>query len=185
MNDTIEFKGLTFRVELKPDDSHGAPWEECDGHGPVRESNDASGEGRFKRPGERVLHAQYRTAWVYDWQEAMKIAKRDGWGMSDEDKAKFKAATGFDPTPGQIALAAVQSDFDRLRRYLEGDWSYVGVVVTLLDVDGKPTYERASLWGIESDCGACIDETARELASEIARPLGRRKYIETRVRVRS
>lgn len=181
MNGTITLKGLTFSVRTELDDSHGAPWDREDGHGPVRQTRNRED----KRAGERVLTSGHCSYWLYNEAEAMRIAKRDNWGMSPEDRERFKANTGREPTAGEIALAAVQSDFDRMRQYLEGDWSYVGVVVTLLDVDGDATRESDSLWGIESDCADYIQETAREMASEIAKRIGRKKYLETRIKVRS
>ncbi len=68
------------------------------------------------------------------------MARRDGWG-------------GDNP---------VQRDFDYLRRFLSGDWEYVGVIVT-----DPETGESASLWGIESDAREYIDEVSRELIDEI------------------
>lgn len=150
--DTIELKGLTFRVEVKPDDgSMGAPWDEHDGHGAVRMVRGfVLGEGP-KNPGERVLHSDRGTAWLYDWQGAMALAKKDGWGLSPEEKAKFAARLGRAPTVGEVRTEAVQRDFDYCRRWLNGDWHWCGVVVTLLDVEGNATRETESLWGIESE----------------------------------
>lgn len=178
---TIEHKGLTFRVDTMPDECSDFPWDREDGHGPVRQTRNRED----KRAGERVLVNDRHAFWLYNEQEAMRIAKRDGWGISTEDRSRFLANTGREPTPNEVALAAVQADFQRLRGFLEGDWCYVGLVVTLLDVDGEPTGETESLWGIESDAGEYLDETARELAGEIAKRVGRKKYLETRVRVRS
>lgn len=52
--DTIELRGFTFRVDIRPDDSTGAPWDEHDGHGPVRYDRGVSAATE-KRPGDRVL----------------------------------------------------------------------------------------------------------------------------------
>lgn len=184
--DTIEFRGLTFRVEHKADDCGDLPWEREEGHGPVRYESRRGPFGNVsKSPGERPLTSDRRGAWLYAWDETMRIAKRDRWGMSPDDAVKFTNNTGRAPTAGESRLAAVQADFNRLRRFLEGDWCYIGIVVTLLDVDGNPTHISDSLWGIESDAYDYLDEVARELATELAAPLGRRKYIEQRTRVRS
>lgn len=186
-NHTIELKGLTFRVSIEHDDSHGAPWDECDGHGPVRDCRNLYGRAE-KKPGERVLATDRHSAWVYDWAEASRIAKRDGWGLAPDALAALTKKLGREPKPGEVREAAVQADFDYLRHYLNDDWTYIGVVVTLLDVDGEPTSETESLWGIESDAHDYINETARDLASEIARRVGRKKYLErgaVRVKVRS
>lgn len=182
--ETIELKGLTFRVDIRHDDSMGAPWDEHDGHGPVREARYEYRSRIAKQPGERVLHTERGYAWVYDWQGAMTLAKRDGWGLGPDDLAALAKKLGRDPLPGEIRVAAVQGDFDYCRGYLEGDWHWCGAVVTLLDVDGEPTHECESLWGMESSDYKYFDTTARELAGGIAKRVGRRKYIETRVRVR-
>lgn len=188
--DSIELKGLTFRVEVKPDDGTiGAPWDEHDGHGPVRDVQYCNGDPSTirKPPGERVLYADRGTVWLYDWQEACRIAKRDGWGLAPDDIGRLKVRLGREPQPGDIRAEAVQRDFDYCRRYASGDWYWCGIVVTLLDVDGEPTRECESLWGMESDALTYLDDTASELASEIARRVGRRKTVETgavRVRVR-
>lgn len=183
---TFTLKGLTFRTDVERDDSQGEPWKEHDGHGNVREINRRTGCDA-KAPGERVLHEGGDIVYLYDWQGAMALAKRDGWGLCETDKAKLAARLGRDPKPGDVRAEAVQQDFDYCRRWLESDWYWCGVVVTLLDVDGEPTRERESLWGIESDAHDYHDEAARELANEIAGRIGRRKYVETgavRARVR-
>jgi len=72
----------------------------------------------------------------------------------------------------------VQADFDFLREWCEDRWHYVGVVVTLLleDEDGElqPCEEYVdALWGIEfwdydSSKNGYVEETAKELAGEVA-----------------
>jgi hypothetical protein len=182
LTELIGYKGLTFRCELQPDDDSTPPWEREDGHGPVSEwrAHGDDSRGASKRPGERELCDDGRSfgrTRFYDMREAMRIAKRDGWGLSDEDKAKLAAKLGRDLKPGDIAAAAVEADFQRLRTWCADLWSYVGVVVTLLDTDGEPTDERESLWGIESDCEDYLNETARELAQDIARRMRTRKSL--------
>lgn len=102
------------------DQDSGPPWEQADGHGPVRNLNHA----RDKRPGERPFGHH---GWFYDWQEAIKIAKRDGWGPG---------------TPAE----AVEADFKYLKGWVNDDWFYCGYVV---EIDGHPEYSD-SLWGIDS-----------------------------------
>jgi len=138
-----EAPGLRFRVHIEQDDNDEAPWERNDGHGPVRQTSDG-----LKRPGERVLHKDRWTSWLYDWQAACKLARKE-WGCQDIE-------------------VAVQADFDRLRRWLRSDWYYVGVCVEVIDDNGDAVtdkYEHA-LWGIESDCEDYIEETAHELAEQ-------------------
>jgi len=70
-------------------------------------------------------------------------------------------------TAKQVAARAAEEDFNRLRRFCEGDWAYCGVVVELLGDDDEPTGDSESVWGIESDAGDYLDETAHECAGEI------------------
>ncbi|RQH02741.1 hypothetical protein [Paraburkholderia dinghuensis] len=74
--------GYTFRVRVEADDSMGAPWEEHDGHGEV-----SGWTTRDKRPGEIVLSSDRWSKRYYDVQASMKIARRDGWGLGDDDRA--------------------------------------------------------------------------------------------------
>lgn len=179
MMDTIELDGLTFRVDVEPDHDMRAPWEERDGHGPVRKIRDDCYRGRpVKRPGERVLTFERSHGYAYDMQGAMRIALADRWGVANPEGM----------TRRQIAAAAVENDYQRLRAWCNDEWHWCGVVVTLLDVDGRSTRTTQSLWGFESDSPEYHDETAHDLASEIATDLGRRKYVETgatRQRVRA
>lgn len=184
INETVTLKGLTFRVTCETDCDMGPPWKEHDGHGEVREVRTFGGKPE-KRPGERVLHTDRYAAWFYDWQGAMSTAKRDRWGLCDDEKAELAEKLGHAPTAGEITTEAVQRDFDHLRGYCNDDWSWVTVYVTLLDTDGAPTGETESLGGIESNSADYINECALELVAEIANRIGRRKFIETKVRVRT
>lgn len=189
MNDTITVNGLTFAVTRESDAHHGAPWDEEDGHGPVREVRANYTGYMQKRPGERVLNYEFaRRGHAYDVQEAMRIAKRDGWGVSDKTRLAFRLEHDRDMTPGEVAAMAVWEDSERMRRWLTDQWCYIGVVVELLDVDGDPTGEVESLWGVESDSDDYCDDVARELAQEIARRIGRKKHHTRgpcRIRVRA
>lgn len=171
--DTITHAGLTFRVSIPHDEDHGAPWDECDGHGPVSDwRSDSYSRYPEKAPGERVLASDRGSYRYYDVAEATRIAKRDGWGLGDADMAKLAARLGRAPTRGEIAAAAVEWDFDFLRRWCDDQWHYVGVVVTLLDSAGDETDESESLWGIESESTECIAEVAQELVEELADRIG-------------
>ncbi len=166
---TIEHKGLTFRVAHEHDTDHGHPWDESDCHGPVREVKANFTGYMTKRPGERILTEHFnRYGWVYDIAGALRIAERDGWGLTDECLAKLTARLGRTPTAREVRAEAVELDYDNLRRYLNDQWCYVGVVVTLLDVEGNDTHLSESLWGIESDSGDYLDEVAQDLAAQIA-----------------
>lgn len=168
-------KPLTLVVAIAPDYAHGAPWKAEDGHGPV------SGWTRDpKRPGERVLSEDGASRRYYDFQEAMRIARRDGWGIAPELRAKLEAEKGRPLTRGELAEEAVKQDFNRLRDWCLDRWQYVGVTVFHMqhDVEEYPDQiadslpfgnrESESLWGIESDCVEYISTVARELAAELA-----------------
>lgn len=155
MTEELEINGIRLTVEHLPDYTYGSPWEEEDGHGPVREVPYSWPGYVSKEPGERVLSSGRHGALVYDFREAVRIAKRDGWrAMEDVGRT--------DLTPGQLAERAATADFERLRRWCNDGWSYIGVVVTRED-----TGEENSLWGIESDSGDYLDEVALELAREL------------------
>lgn len=156
---TFERNGRTYRAELHYDPDHGAPWEEEDGHGPVTDWT-----RRDKRPGEMVLIRDHGMSRFYDFAEASRIAKRDGWGLCPDEIATLAARLGRTPRAGDIRHESVMCDFDRLRRWCNDEWHYCGVVVTCED-DGDD--DSASLWGIESDCEDYIREVAEDLAAEI------------------
>lgn len=85
MTDTFEYKGSTFTVQHEHDDSHGAPWDENDGHGVVSEWQHS-----YETPrGSWVLASDRRSQRFYNWYETMAIAKRDGWGLGPDDVANL------------------------------------------------------------------------------------------------
>lgn len=150
---THEYKGKTFKVSIEPADYMGMPWEEEDGHGPVSEWT-----RRDKRPGEWVLCSDRTMRRFYDFSEAMKIAKRDGWYAEPY-------GTG---SKGERAFRAVKADFDWLRRVCEGDVYAATVYVVLLDDDGEETDYADSLGGVWHDTydGKYTEEVVNELAEE-------------------
>ncbi|CAN7776744.1 hypothetical protein [Caballeronia sp. LjRoot31] len=81
---TITFQGRTyrFRVNVQFDEHMGEPWKEHDGHGPVSDWTT-----RDKGPGEWVLANDGSHKRYYDAAEANLLAKRDGWGLADEEQA--------------------------------------------------------------------------------------------------
>lgn len=171
MNDTIEHNGLTFRVTTEHDDSMRAPWREHDGHIEVREVR-ATEWGRGYMPGKRagdvVLHWGRWTAYVYNLPDALKRAREESWGLSDEARAALTKRLGREPSAREVTAEAVRLDAERMRAWINDEWSWVGVVVTLLDVEGAETHEHESMWGIESDSPDYHEEVARELAEQIA-----------------
>lgn len=157
--DTIEGDdGASYAVSVVRDMHSGAPWDEEDGHGPV-----TGWETRAKLPGEMVLCSDRHAKRFYDFAEACRIARRDGW-----DAEPY--CTDGTETPRAKAAKAALADFNRLRRWCSEDWYYVGVIVSpLCSCCGTPDEGRsASLWGIESDCGDYLKEVARNLISEVA-----------------
>ena len=149
-------------VEFKSeyDNDYGEPWKEECGHGPVTDW-----VRRDKHSGERVLCSDRFSKCYYDFAEAMKIAKRDGWGLNDDELAKLAAKLGHAPTKGQITEAAVEHDFQYLKDWCDDKWHYIGVIVTLYDADGEEQDER-SLWRVE-DHGDYYQTLASELADEL------------------
>lgn len=76
-------KGVEFVATIDPDYDHGAPWEECDGHGTVTPwQSSHTGKPVNKRPGQIVLIQDRGSYRLYDFAEACKIARRDGWGFA-------------------------------------------------------------------------------------------------------
>ena len=140
--ETIQQHGKKYLVEWVYD-HHGAPWEECDGHGIV-----SDWETRPKKPGELVLNESRGGARrFYNLQETIKKAKAEGWNTSPHEW----------PSKGAQAAAAAMADFEHLRRWCHDEWHYCGIIVTMLDdEDGEPTDITASMWGIEDD-GYCSD----------------------------
>lgn len=81
---------LTISAMIEHDSDHGAPWDECDGHGPVSEWT-----RRAKRPGEFVLNRDRDSFRYYDFQEACRIARRDRWGVSPYRMDMEQGANGL------------------------------------------------------------------------------------------
>lgn len=179
--DTFERNGLTFRIAIESDPDHGAPWGDEDGHGPVSDWRCYDQQDMGKRPGEWLLCTSGRfSARFYDAREAQQIALRDGWGIGSEERAALALKLGREPRKREIAAEAVRRDYERLRAWCNDQWCYVGVVVTLLDVESEMTDESNSILGIESDAGNYLTEVAHELADEIAARVGDRKFLMRR-----
>lgn len=168
--DIIEKNGLRFRVHIEDDSDHGAPWTENDGHGVV-----SDWVTRDKKPGERVLNTDGRSKRFYDVQASMVIAKRDGWGAPRDmvawlqrNKAHTVSAI-VRTTAGQRAAAAVDADFEYLRRWCADQWRYVGVCVEQIDEDDQPLTDKYlhACWGMESDDDEGLKQAANDYIDEI------------------
>lgn len=154
--DTATHLGVTVQIGYCDDSPHDPPWEDSDGHGPVRQARG----NRFncpKRPGEVVLHVNHPDRWLYDVQAATVKALAEGWGCSKVD------TTGM--TRRQVAAAAVQEDMKYLRDWLQGGWSYVGIVCKVFDKDGEVEAEE-SCWGYET-----LDDYHKVVGKEMAESL--------------
>ena len=136
-----------MNVRIEQDQDYNPPWIENDGHGPVTEWT-----RRDKRPGEIILCQDSGVKRYYDFQAAVKQAKRESWGIAGRT---FK-------TRGEQAAAAAMVDYQYLRGYCKGDWHYIGVIIE----DGE---DNVSLWGIESNAYDYIDTVIEELKKELHR----------------
>lgn len=184
---------VEYVAEIHHDDSHGTPWEECDGHGDVSDWTT-----RDKRPGEFILSDDGRgRKRFYDFASSCRIARQDGWGslpgelivdrFAHSGARKFRAtagsftAYGKDPnaatsalyaayratmTARQYAAAVAMRHFENLRAWCNDEWCYIGIVVRRAD-DCTCCGASESLWGIESNCGEYALEVARELAEQL------------------
>ncbi len=155
--ETIEHCGITVRIEYFYDHDMGRPWENAYWHGVIRSAYSYYGKPE-KKPGEVLIPCGRGNYWVYDWQESTRIAKRDGWGVSNPPAGL---------TQKQITALAVKADFDYLRGWINDDWYYVGVVCTVLDSDGEETDISDSCWGFET-LNDYHETAGREMADALA-----------------
>jgi hypothetical protein len=161
--DTIEIDGLTFVVDMVPDIDAGAPWDNQECLGDV-----SHWERRDKAPGERVLsgsrsdHGGQRR--FYDFAGAVRRARSEG--MTGKDAAE-----------------AADREYHYLRAWCRDDWYYMGVIVTLLDVEGNKTDISDSVWCVESD-GDYSRVIADELASGLHTQYGHLDELTTVTRIR-
>ena len=150
---TITIDNQSFTVAWSPDLDMGPPWEENDGHGPVSELT-----RRSKRPGEMVLCSDRGYKRFYDFRAAVKIAKREGWGVG--------GGIGPGRTAGERAHNAAMADFEYLRSWCADDWQYQTVSVTPLDSDGEPDNSEVMYLGGCAGDEDYLMSVAQELAEE-------------------
>lgn len=154
----FDYEGKTFHVKIMDDDCCEPPWEHCDGHGPVSDWT-----RRDKKAGEWVLCEDNGLKRYYDFAEAMRMAKEEGW-----DAKPYGVGT-----KGERALRAVTADFEWLRKWCNDDWKYVTLHVTLfgeVDEYGYADVEYEDYLGrVEYDYSSngYWLEAAKEMASEI------------------
>lgn len=107
-----------------------------------------------KQPGERLLHSDRGSCRFYDWQGAIAIAKRDGWGLDDDGQAQLAKSLrkSVDQlTAGEIREEAVRRDFEYLRGWCNDEWHYVGYTATIADEDGNDVDYDDSCWGFDDE----------------------------------
>lgn len=146
-----ESEGFHLSAIVERDDYYGAPWEEHDGHGPVSEWTT-----RAKLPGEMVINRDGNSYRYYDYAEACKIARRDGWNAKPYDVEG--------ETPRQRAAKAAMADYQHLKGWCDNDWFWCSVIVTA-SRDGVEL-GAAALSGIESEASDYLREVANEIAGE-------------------
>lgn len=160
--DRFTHRGLPFTMRIEPDDGMGKPWKEHDGHGVVTEW-----VHRDKAPNERILARDRNSILCYDVSASIERALKEEWGLSSEELAKL----GENPTKRQVAARAVDLDFERLRKWCNGEWCWTVLIVAL---DGRPDIFEV-VGGIESDSGeSYFLEMAKDLANELIRNLEER-----------
>jgi len=71
------------------------------------------------------------------------------------------------PTAKEVTRRAVELDYLRMKAWANDEWSWVTVVVTLLDANGGETAIYDTLSGIESDNPEYHEEVAHELAEQM------------------
>lgn len=101
----------------------------------------------------RELHVHFS-----DWTD--ELDSSDYAAAHDAMRATYPSARAY-------AAAAARADYDRLCKWCDDQWQYVGVAVTVEREDVQLTgpYDHA-LWGIESDAGDYLAEVACELLPE-------------------
>ena len=139
---TIEHEGHSITVSWHYDEGLREPWKENDGHGPVSEWTT-----RDKQAGELVLCKDGRSKRFYDFAEACRIAKRDGWDSQPFNKGQ--------ESKRQQAAKAARADFEYLRAWCNDEWHWSYYTVTIEGMD----YDE-SCGGIESDSQAEIEQEA-------------------------
>ncbi len=159
----FEHAGLTFRVKFEHDQDSGPPWENGDGRGIVGDWETRAN----KRPGDRVLCTDRHSVRYFDFAGTIAKAKRECWGLNETETAKLARKLGRVPTRGEIRAESVEREYEYLRLWCNDQWSYVGVIVVMLDDEGEETQYQDSIWGVETIGDYHID-VAHELAAGLA-----------------
>lgn len=155
--------GWTAEIEIQYDEDSGPPWENSDGHGVVTDwqSRDENLEG-WELNSDR---SSYR---YYDWRATLPIAIRDGW-----DAPPYKTGT-----PREQAMRAIKLDYEYLRGWCNGDWCYVGLIVTLKDENGE-VIDEDSCWGYDAESDEYLCSEARSWLAHMLRKARKEKHERT------
>lgn len=187
--DTVERGEYTLTVRTEYDSDYGTPWDNDCGHGPVSDWTT-----RDKRPGELVLSSERGSARFYDYAEACRIARRDGWGFlpaplqtwqdGDYWLATCNGVNGGLPLRGDTVNAAVTALYASHRATMTprqyaaaaamsdyerlrqwcNDQWHYVGIIVTVTDQNGQELARESLWGIESDCDEYLLQVAEELA---------------------
>jgi hypothetical protein len=172
----VPLQGWKLKVEHYSASDMGAPWDEHDGHGPVRVDHSARSRsyhssGTGKKPGEVEIHYEDGVSYFYDVVGALKKAREELWGLNPEAMAKLKEKVS-DPTMGQILAEAVKQDMAYLEGWLSGRWWWVDLKVTVHDCPAeylpyKDTEDGEFCCGFESSSDDYLRESALELGDYV------------------
>lgn len=154
----------SYRINFENDLDSGAPWKEEDGHGVISEWTT-----RDKRPSELVLCVDGRSKRYYDVSETIRIAKRDGWGLGNDQMKVLSEKLGRAPTQKETTAEAVRLDYEHLRGWCNDEWHWCGVIVTdvTADEDAENDYGHA-VWGYNDKQGISyeVDNLIQTLQEE-------------------
>lgn len=152
--------GFEVTASIEQDYHMGPPWEEHDGHGPVSDWR----RKESKRPGERILHEDGGSCRFYDFEEAVEIAKRDGWCANTVD-AELERVGSI--TKGERAARAAEADFEVLKAWCNDEWHWcsVSLSVSKNGIDLDPY--AVSLCGIEMNYPGGDNSYLTEVANEL------------------
>lgn len=160
--------GFSIKINTRADEDADTPWENSDGHGSVSDWT-----VRRKRAGEITLATDGQHRRFYDFAGAIATAKRDGWGLHADKLAELEKQIGRKASPKEIRAEAVRLDFEFLRGWCADEWHYIGVIVQLIDAEGKEVAQD-SIWCVES-----FGNYWRELGAEMASALMEEHEAET------
>lgn len=173
--DIIERGGRRFKVKFPDDPDMGPPWDDdCMYEGLVSERRGSKDD---KAPGERCMGGDRRDGYrFFNVQEANARGKRDGWRLADKKLKELADKLGRTPTKGEVRAAAVEGAFDYLSGWMNDEWHWSGVVVTLLDDNDHETDETEAVWGVsdadydyqESEAMSFADQINYRLDKEAA-----------------